>query len=216
MHPHLPRDVGQHLVSVLQLDAEHGVGEGFDDRALQYDRIFFRFRQSGASPDGWDGGSVTGARRTESPARPTDNAIAPPPKRKARRDGSFRRPHGPRLGPQQPVSHAGDHSTPRPDHSPPAESLALDKLAPDGPETGPSPASRHWPPGSSRNERFACTMQPVAGPAQNQRVGPTGTGRVGGSGAGVRGWPRRGAGVRGWSRRGAGVRRSRAPAGWAR
>ena len=63
MHPHLPRDVGQHLVSVFEFDAEHGVGEGFDDRALQYDRIFLRFRQSGASPDGL--GRGFGHRRAE-------------------------------------------------------------------------------------------------------------------------------------------------------
>src|SRR5205809_4799320 len=26
VHPHLPRDVGEHLVAVLELDPEHGVG----------------------------------------------------------------------------------------------------------------------------------------------------------------------------------------------
>ena len=42
VHPHLARDVGEHLVSVLQLDAEHRVGKGLDDRPLDLDTLFFR------------------------------------------------------------------------------------------------------------------------------------------------------------------------------
>ena len=45
MHAHLAGDVGQNLMAVLQLDTEHGVGEGLDDLPLQDDRIFLRFRQ---------------------------------------------------------------------------------------------------------------------------------------------------------------------------
>src|SRR5437016_319468 len=42
VHPHLARDVGQHLVSVLELDAEHRVGQRLDDRSLDLDAFFFR------------------------------------------------------------------------------------------------------------------------------------------------------------------------------
>src|SRR5215212_2812556 len=38
---HLAADVGEHLVSVGQLDPEHGVGEGLHDGALDLDHAFF-------------------------------------------------------------------------------------------------------------------------------------------------------------------------------
>src|SRR5438093_1948195 len=37
VHPHLPRDVGENLVAVVELQAEHRVGEGLGDLALQHD-----------------------------------------------------------------------------------------------------------------------------------------------------------------------------------
>src|ERR1700709_723628 len=37
---HLAADVGEHLVSVGQLDPEHGVGEGLHDGALHLDHAF--------------------------------------------------------------------------------------------------------------------------------------------------------------------------------
>jgi hypothetical protein len=39
VHPHLPGDVREHLVPVLELDSEHGVGQRFDDRPLDQDRV---------------------------------------------------------------------------------------------------------------------------------------------------------------------------------
>src|SRR5262245_5812741 len=39
VHAHLPRDVGEHLVPVLELDAEHGVGQRLDHRALYQNRV---------------------------------------------------------------------------------------------------------------------------------------------------------------------------------
>ena len=39
VHPHLPGDVGKDLVSVVQLDPEHGVRKRLDDRAFQLDRV---------------------------------------------------------------------------------------------------------------------------------------------------------------------------------
>ena len=39
VHPHLPGDVREHLVAVLELDPEHGVGQRFDDRSLDQDRV---------------------------------------------------------------------------------------------------------------------------------------------------------------------------------
>ena len=37
MHAHLPRDMGRKHVTVVQLDAEHGVGQRLDDRAVPFD-----------------------------------------------------------------------------------------------------------------------------------------------------------------------------------
>mgnify|MGYP000251030741 len=42
VHTHLPRNVGQDLVAVLELDLEHRVRQRFKDRALKLDDILFR------------------------------------------------------------------------------------------------------------------------------------------------------------------------------
>src|SRR5918995_1750344 len=42
VHPHLPRDVGQHVVSVLELHPEHGVRERFGHRPFDLDRVLLR------------------------------------------------------------------------------------------------------------------------------------------------------------------------------
>ena len=39
VHSHLPGDVGEHLVPVFQLDAEHGVRQRLDDRAFDQNRV---------------------------------------------------------------------------------------------------------------------------------------------------------------------------------
>src|SRR6478736_3729239 len=39
VHPQLAADVGEHPVTILQLDREHGVRERLDDRYLDFDRI---------------------------------------------------------------------------------------------------------------------------------------------------------------------------------
>src|ERR1700712_3428365 len=41
MPAHLARDVGQHLVIVVESHAEHGVGECFGDLSLELDLLFF-------------------------------------------------------------------------------------------------------------------------------------------------------------------------------
>src|SRR3954453_1970682 len=65
VHAHLPGDMRQHLVSVLQLNSEHGVGQRFDDGALEHDRVFLGLWDCGASST-----AVEGARlRRESPSR---------------------------------------------------------------------------------------------------------------------------------------------------
>src|SRR6478609_8367796 len=38
---HLAADVGEHLVTIAQLHAEHRIGQGFSDRALELDHAFF-------------------------------------------------------------------------------------------------------------------------------------------------------------------------------
>src|SRR5262245_56667444 len=50
VHPHLAGDVREHLVAVVELDAEHGVRQRLDDRAFEHDRVFHRLGQ-GAPPD---------------------------------------------------------------------------------------------------------------------------------------------------------------------
>src|SRR5579884_409457 len=49
VHPHLPGDVREHLVAVLQLDSEHRVRQRLDDRPLDEDRVVLGLRQ-GAPP----------------------------------------------------------------------------------------------------------------------------------------------------------------------
>ena len=39
VHSHLARDVREHLVPILELDAEHGVGQRFDNRSFHQDRV---------------------------------------------------------------------------------------------------------------------------------------------------------------------------------
>src|SRR5690606_26233074 len=41
MLAHLAGDVSGHDMAVLQLDPEHGIGQGLDDFALHLDRLFF-------------------------------------------------------------------------------------------------------------------------------------------------------------------------------
>src|SRR3989304_4082820 len=48
VHPHLPRDMGQHVVSVLELDPEHGVGGRARPPSLALDGILLR--QAPGSP----------------------------------------------------------------------------------------------------------------------------------------------------------------------
>src|SRR5438132_415564 len=45
VHPHLPGDVREDLVPVVELHAEHGVGERFRDLPFQHDRVFLGLRQ---------------------------------------------------------------------------------------------------------------------------------------------------------------------------
>src|SRR3954470_5420106 len=42
VHPQLPGDMSQHSVAVFELDREHGIGQRFDDRPLNLDRISLR------------------------------------------------------------------------------------------------------------------------------------------------------------------------------
>ncbi len=41
MHPHLPANMGQNLVSVFQLNAEHRVRKRFPDDPLNFNYFFF-------------------------------------------------------------------------------------------------------------------------------------------------------------------------------
>src|SRR5919198_407028 len=45
VHPELSADVGQDAVAVFQLDCEHRVGEGFDYRPFDFDRISLGHRR---------------------------------------------------------------------------------------------------------------------------------------------------------------------------
>src|SRR5687767_1920780 len=44
IHPKFAADVGEHSVAVLQFDSEHRVGEGLDDRSLDFDRVLLGHR----------------------------------------------------------------------------------------------------------------------------------------------------------------------------
>src|ERR1035437_1374307 len=39
---HSSRDMGQHLVVILELDLEHGIGQGLNDRCHYLNRVFLR------------------------------------------------------------------------------------------------------------------------------------------------------------------------------
>jgi hypothetical protein len=50
VHAHLPGNVGEDLVPVLEFDTEHGIGERFDDRSFDQDRVVLGFGQRGSPP----------------------------------------------------------------------------------------------------------------------------------------------------------------------
>ena len=52
VHPHLSRDVRQHLVAVLELYPEHRIREGFEDRAFQHNGVVFWLGQGGPLSNG--------------------------------------------------------------------------------------------------------------------------------------------------------------------
>src|SRR5436190_2744443 len=66
VHTHLSGAVGQHLMAVLQLHFEHGVGERLYDNALQHDRIFLWLVQQDLLNTAW--GLARVARKTRQPA----------------------------------------------------------------------------------------------------------------------------------------------------
>src|SRR3990170_3494706 len=41
VHPHLSGDMGEYPVTVVQLDAEHGIRKRLDDRTFDLDTLFF-------------------------------------------------------------------------------------------------------------------------------------------------------------------------------
>src|SRR5690606_22979902 len=53
VHPHLPTDVGEHVVAVLQLDTELRVREGLRDGALYLDGLFFLCHTVSGSVSWW-------------------------------------------------------------------------------------------------------------------------------------------------------------------
>src|SRR5947207_2960639 len=53
VHPHLAGDVREHLVSVLELDPEHGVGQRLHHRSLDQDRVVFGLGDNRHLPHVW-------------------------------------------------------------------------------------------------------------------------------------------------------------------
>lgn len=45
VHPHLAGDVSQNFVAIFEFNTKHGVWKGLGNGPLQYDRVFFCFRQ---------------------------------------------------------------------------------------------------------------------------------------------------------------------------
>src|SRR4051794_26139394 len=52
VHAHAAGAVGQDFVAVLELDLEHGIGKGLDDRPFEHDRIFLGLGQVSPPEDG--------------------------------------------------------------------------------------------------------------------------------------------------------------------
>src|SRR5262245_9548163 len=69
VHAHLPGDVGEHLVPVLQLDTEHGIRQRLDDRAFHQNRVVLGLGQEGITSGGWERVKTreTGREPTENP-----------------------------------------------------------------------------------------------------------------------------------------------------
>src|SRR4051795_4608043 len=67
VHPHLPRDVRQHLVAVLELDPEHGVGQRFDDGPFHEDRVVLGLCDG--APPGAGGAQKSTPKNTGQPVR---------------------------------------------------------------------------------------------------------------------------------------------------
>ena len=82
VHPHLPGDVGEHLVTVLELDPEHGVRERLDNSSFHEDGIVFGLRQ-GEPPTLFN---------RERPAGRSSQTAQYKPERAARRKPSARAP----------------------------------------------------------------------------------------------------------------------------
>src|SRR4051794_29986235 len=59
---HLAGDVPQHLVVVVELHAEHRVGQGLDDLALELDLLFLGHCLQGTAPGAGPGGRSAGGR----------------------------------------------------------------------------------------------------------------------------------------------------------
>ncbi len=80
VHPHLAGAVGQDLMAVFQLHFDHGVGQRFDDRTLQYDRVLLGLGQVFPPPTNVRPGCRCRARQTGR-LGPADNRSASHPGR---------------------------------------------------------------------------------------------------------------------------------------
>ena len=79
VHAHLSRDVGQHLVPVLELDPEHGIGQRLDDGALEDDRIFLGLGQRTSPGRTWVMQRTDGKRAERAgPSGPKEHRIGSP------------------------------------------------------------------------------------------------------------------------------------------
>src|SRR5688500_17010296 len=82
VHPHLAGDVRQHLVAVVELDTEHGIGQRLQNRAFQHDGVFLGLGQGFLLTGRWGDHDrksfVTRANRDRPACRPGVNAIGEP------------------------------------------------------------------------------------------------------------------------------------------
>ena len=78
MLPHLAADVGENLVTVLQLNAKHRIGQGFDHATLNLDGTIFlghyfseilRVRLDQLAPAAASGDNISGAESTPTTKR---------------------------------------------------------------------------------------------------------------------------------------------------
>src|SRR3954462_10565414 len=166
VHPHLSRDVGEDLVAVLELDTEHRVGEGFDDRPLDEDRVVLGLGYG--TPPGV-GARKRGARKITVGA--TDEPTTPGPLREIAEISSPTRPGRAATRPTPPSPLRFPPRT-WPEGPGPPPGGCHRRRSRGGSDSGPGLRCRRWtsaPAGSTPGRPRPRTAPPPAGRGRRRR-----------------------------------------------